>query len=114
MVNPRAYSQILKDTRFLDAAAYPSGQDTLARGEIGMVGGLHMVVSHNMPASMALVMDQKRYALRLTKGGIYSKVDDIAAEDKREMYFYFRIGAGVLHSDACVKICNLASDADDL
>lgn len=113
VLNPKAYKNLLKDDKFIDASKYGSNQ-ALIKGEIGMIGGLKVLTTTDLPSSCALMLDPTRYMYLLTKGGMYQKMQEEASNASHELYFFMRLGSDIVNSKAGVLVTNLGTLAKDL
>ena len=71
VINPAQMTDLLKDTKFINASAY-GGREPLLRGEIGQFAGVRVLVTTQKTAGSALVLDSKHAAILAVKKDLLS------------------------------------------
>ena len=103
LVNPNQESDLLKDTRFTDVSKY-GDRAPIMNGEIGKIAGLSVLVSENMTAGKALVVDPNHAAWLAVKRDVELKSDDEPSKDSVALYFYEEYGCSIVNASAAAII----------
>lgn len=107
VVHPDALKGILLSDMFLDASKYGSNEPIL-NGELGKIAGLKILVTTNMPANKAVVIDSDRAAWMAIRRNVDMKRWDNPDTDSIELYFYVEYGIEVTDNDALVVITQIS------
>jgi len=103
VVHPDEEADLLKDAKFIDASQY-GAREPILNGEIGKFAGLKVLVTQNMPAGKAIVMDTTRTAWMAIKRDLQLKRFDNAEKDRVELNFFMEFGAEVVNTGAIAII----------
>ena len=108
VTHPSTLGGILKSSMFVDAAKYGS-QEPIVTGEIGKIAGLKVLVTTQIPSSVALVIDPNRAGWMAIRRKLDMKRWDNPATDSIELYFYVEYGVKLTDSDAVQFITGITS-----
>jgi hypothetical protein len=111
VLNPEEMADLIKDNRFIDAAAYGSSEPLLT-GEVGKVGAMKLLVTTNIPAGVAFCVDSTRAAYLVIKRNIDLKRWDNPQTDAVELYFYYEYAPKVVNPECVAIVYNCQADAD--
>lgn len=111
VLNPEEMSDLIKDNRFIDAAAYGSSEPLLT-GEVGKVGAMKLLTTTNIPAGVAFCVDSTRAAYQVIKRNVDLKRWDNPRTDAVELYFYFEFAPKVVNGECISIVYDCQFDAD--
>lgn len=109
VLNPEEMADLIKDNRFIDAAAYGSSEPLLT-GEVGKVGAMKLLATTNIPAGVAFCVDSSRAAYLVIKRNVDMKRWDNPQTDAVELYFYFEYAPKVINGECIAIVYNCQSD----
>jgi len=99
VINPAQEQDLLKDTKFINAAAY-GGREPLLNAEIGKFAGLKVLVTSQVAAGSALVFDSKRAVTVALKRDMTVKRDELPARDAIGLYVTQMAAVAVINNTA--------------
>lgn len=111
VLNPEEMADLIKDNRFIDAAAYGSAEPLLT-GEVGKVGAMKLLATTNIPAGVAFCVDSTRAAYLVIKRNVDMKRWDSPQTDAVELYFYFEYAPKVINGECIAIVYDCQNDAD--
>ena len=103
IINPAQQQDLLKDTKFINAAAY-GGNGPLANGEIGKFAGLKVLVTSQIASGSAVVLDSAHAAMVAVKRDMTVKRDELPAKDAIGLYVTEMAKAAVVNNTAAAVI----------
>lgn len=112
VLNPEEMADLIKDNRFIDAAAYGSAEPLLT-GEVGKVGAMKLLTTTNIPAGVAFCVDSTRAAYLVIKRNVDLKRWDNPQTDAVELYFYFEYAPKVVNGECIAIVYGCESNADE-
>jgi N4-gp56 family major capsid protein len=112
VLNPEEMSDLIKDNRFIDAAAYGSAEPLLT-GEVGKVGAMKLLATTNIPAGVVFCVDSTRAAYLVIKRNVDLKRWDNPQTDAVELYFYFEYAPKVVNGECIAIVYGCESNADE-
>lgn len=113
IMHPDALGGVLRSTMFMDAAKYGSNEPIIT-GEIGKISGQKILVTTQMPAGAALVIDPNRAAWMAVRRNLDMKRWDNPQSDSIELYFFVEYGVQVTDEEALEVIVNITKGSVDL
>jgi len=105
LIAPAQMTDLLKDTKFINASAY-GGTEPLKNGEIGKIAGCRVFVSTQQTAGSALVLDTQHAGVFAVKRDFTVKRDELPARDSIGLYVTAMGTPGVLNQDATCLIAS--------
>jgi len=99
VMNPTQFGQILNLDMFTDASKY-GGREPLLRGEVGMISGLKVLVTTQIAAGKALVLDTREAGWLAIRRPVDLKRWDNPGTDSVELYFFMEYGVKATRADA--------------
>jgi N4-gp56 family major capsid protein len=112
VLNPEEMADLIKDNRFIDAAAYGSAEPLLT-GEVGKVGAMKLLTTTNIPAGVVFCVDSTRAAYLVIKRNVDLKRWDNPQTDAVELYFYFEYAPKVVNGECIAIVYGCESNADE-
>jgi N4-gp56 family major capsid protein len=99
LINPAQQQDLLKDTKFINSAAY-GGREPLMNGEIGKFAGLRVLVSTQVASGSAIVFDSAHAVVVAVKRDMTVKRDELPARDAVGLYVTQMAAVSVLNVTA--------------
>jgi N4-gp56 family major capsid protein len=99
LINPAQQQDLLKDTKFINSAAY-GGNTPLLNGEIGKFAGVRVLVSTQVAAGSAIVFDSAHAVIAAVKRDMTVKRDELPARDAIGLYVTQMAAVSVLNETA--------------
>lgn len=105
IIHPDQASDLLKDTKFINASAY-GAREPLLNGEIGRFAGVKVLVTTQCPSGTALVFDSKRACVVAVKRDLTVKRKELPERDAIGVYATQMLKAKVVNPEAICVIHN--------
>lgn len=103
IINPAQQQDLLKDTKFINAAAY-GGNSALMNGEIGKFAGLRVLVTSQIASGSAVVLDAAHAAMVAVKRDMTVMRDELPARDAIGLYVTQMATVGIINKTAAAVI----------
>jgi HK97 family phage major capsid protein len=103
IIHPNQQSDLLKDTKFVNASAY-GDSSAIKNGEIGKFAGLTVYVTNQAADGTALVYDSNKACIAAFKRGLTVRRDDTPEYDSITLWVTEMFAPLVIHSGAVCAI----------
>jgi len=113
VVHVKHWSNLVKDTRFIDASQY-GDREAILNGEVGKAAGMKIVVADRAYPGAVLVMQKGINAYLVIKRDITMKRKELPEEDAYAFYFYLEEIPFVTNDDSICLVFNAAEGSKDL